>query len=1055
MSFPSFAEWEDVLRIRDEIAWSQLWAEYPMYPLHSDGLALPGPDFDREAQLTGDPGAAITGTGAARQIDSEHYGAYLVYMHLQALYDPDFLLYCDFRGSAIPTQFVGGHRLGSDCHGPVPSRVMLIGKHPGAEDCQRKLNFVGPSAESFWRALDELGVPETEYADWYITNLVRHNKIDPSSNRVTPASIRNCLPLLQQEIRLVRPEFILCFGTESAKALLGNGHSVSDMFGRAVDYTFPINLPWEEPAYHTAKLMVCLNPAAVLHQPHKYDEYRDSFELFWRLTQGDRIGEIETDIDHREFDDEESLAAFVDELIAEGQTDFAIDAEWHKDAPQEPGAYLRTIQVSGKGKQAFLVNLRDAGGRVTFKPTLKAALPHLQRLLKRTPERFTTVGGHFLRADLPWLLHYGLDIRAEYAPAETPELQAAGKGGWDTSLMLHAVMETGPFGLEYATSRLCGIPRYDIPLDRWRREYCTQNKLEPSQLDGYGMCPRSVLNPYALYDADGTKRVKDRCVELLTCDSFGLNSWRAFWQSHRASLGFLEMELWGLSVDRKQADLLTQDYVAELDNRLEQFRARLGWPEFNPSSVYQVRELLFGEALNDKRDKLSGAAVRLRPPGALSLGITPVKTTGKPSRDWHKIVERGEEALYRPSTDRESMGILLHQYPGDTGETLFLLRDIKYLQQALRQVLRRPLTDEEDQALVDEDGFNIYEKALVSWRRQDNRIHTHLSQNKETGRASSYRPALQNISKRREDDYSRIFNADENNPRYRAPLRSIICAAPGMLLIECDIKSAELAGLAWESGDEQFIEDVRRNMLKEDDPDYLDLHADRAVSAFRLSCAPTKKALKDMGKPGLRVAAKNVNFGVPYGRAADAIARQCREEGAVVSVAEAQALIDAYHLRYPDASEFLAECRRRSQHPGWVCGAFGRYRRFYATDDLKVIGEQERQACNFPIQNFVADYISEAVYQLMQYRWETNAPFRLVMQIHDALLFEVPEHYAGIFVNDVIPECMSRRVPVQPCYLDGVPRPEGPYYFDVDTEVYRNWGMKVKHDELHKLGIAI
>lgn len=1048
MSFPSFAEWADVLQIRDELAWGQLWAQYPMYPLHSEGLALPGPDFDREAQLCGDTAPELSGTGSKKQLDN--YGANLTYLHLQALYDPDFMLYCDFRGSAIPTPFVGGHILGDSPHGPVRARVMIIGKHPKAEEVQQGLNFVCPSASSFWRALDDLRIPVEEYAQWYVTNLVRHNKIDPASNKVTPASVKNCLPLLQQELRLVRPEFILCFGTEAAKALLGNGHSVSDMFGRAIDFKIPINLPWEEPQYHTAKLMVCLDPAAVHHSPFKYDEYRDSFELFWRLTEGDKIGEVELDIDHREFDDEASLAAFVDELIAEGQTDFAIDAEWHKDAPQEEGAYLRTIQVSGKAKQAFLVNLRDAGGRVTFQPSLKAALPHLQRLLKRTPERFTTVGGHFLRADMPWLLHYGLDVRAEYAPAETWELQAAGKGGWDTALMLHGVMETGPFGLEYATSRLCGIPRYDIPLEKWKRQYCLENKLEPEQLDGYGMCPRSILNKYALYDSDGTKRVKERAAELLNQDAFGLNSWKAFWQAHRASLGFLEMELWGMSIDRKQADLLTDDYVQMADTRLADFRQRIEWEKFNPNSVYQVRELLFGENLNDKRDKITGENVRLRPAEAVSLYLDPVKTTGKPSKDWCKIVERGEEGLYKPSTDRESLGILLHQYPGDDGDMIFQLRDIKYLQQALRQVLRRPQKDADGELLVDDDGHHVYEKALVSWRWRDGRIHTHLSQNKETGRASSYRPPLQNISKRRETDYKLIFG-----DKYRAPLRSILCASPGMFLVEVDIKSAELAVLAWMSGDPQFIEDVRRNMLPESHPEYLDLHSERAVSAFKLACAPTKKGLESIDKEGMRVAAKNVNFGVPYGRAADAIARQCREEGCIVTISEAQALIDAYHARYPVASAFLAECRERSRSPGWLCGAYGRYRRFFTTDDAKIIGEQERQACNFPIQNGVADYISEVIWQLMDYRAAHGSKFRLVMQIHDALLFEVSEEHLPELVNTIIPECMTRRVPFRPCHLDGTPQDVAPYYFGVDVEVYRNWGVKVKKDELAKFGVAV
>jgi DNA polymerase I-like protein with 3'-5' exonuclease and polymerase domains len=96
--------------------------------------------------------------------------------------------------------------------------------------------------------------------------------------------------------------------------------------------------------------------------------------------------------------------------------------------------------------------------------------------------------------------------------------------------------------------------------------------------------------------------------------------------------------------------------------------------------------------------------------------------------------------------------------------------------------------------------------------------------------------------------------------------------------IESDLKGAELAVLAWLSQDQSFIEHVRRNNLPEDHPDHYDIHSQQAVRAFRLTgIEPTKHGMKAAGK-SLRVAAKNVNFGIPYGRGAEAIARQCKEE---------------------------------------------------------------------------------------------------------------------------------------------------------------------------------
>lgn len=1047
MTFPAFEELEPLLDASNPVAVAALQERYPFYPLTSEGMPMPGTDFVREAYLLGDTACRVSAGKKSEQRLME-CGRRLAYLYLRALYDPYFTLSCQFRGNTVVTPLLGGHKLGERPCGPKRSRIMLIGKNPGSTELREGVNFVGIASDPFWRVLPDLDISEAEAASWYVTNLVRHEKLDPSSDRVSATHVKNCLPLLHQELRLVRPDFLCCFGSEAAIDLLGKGHGVGDMYGRVVDYQIPIHFPGEEPAYHPCKVMVCLHPAAVYHAPHRQEEFKDAFNLFWRLSQGDKIGEVETDIEHIVISDVETLEKHVDKLIAEGQTDFAIDAEWHGDAPTEPGAYLRTIQISGKAKTAFVVNLREAGGAVAFRPSLKAALPALRRLCKRTSDRHTTVGGHFLRADMPWLLHYGLDVRLEYAPAETWEEQRAGKGGWDTSLMLHALYETGPFGLEYHTSRLCGIPRYDLPLERWKRAYCHEHKLEPKDMEGYGDCPAIILHPYGAYDADGTLRVKQRCVELLDRDSFGLNNWRAFWQAHRGSLGFLEMEMWGVDADLKQADLLTDDYMLALKDRLAAFRTAINWPEFNPNSTIDTRELLFGEHLNGAKPLAPGQPRIKRPPGAICLGVDPVKTTGKPPKDWAKVVSWGEEALYNPSTDRESLGILLNTYHDHRGDLIKDFRDLRYLGQILRQVLRPPEETKEGDRILDDDGNYTYQRALVSWRRKCNRIHTFLSQVKETGRASSARPPLQNISKRREDDYKRI-----QGDRYRAPMRSILRAQPGWILVEADIQSAELAVLAWMSGDKQFIEDVNRNMLHKGHPNRLDLHAHRAVTAFHLDCEPTEAALEALGRAGLRIAAKNVNFGVPYGRGADAIARQCREEGVNVSIDEAQALIDAYYARYPDAEAFLKECADRSMTPGWVEGAFGRHRRFYPTDDRKVQGDAARQACNFPIQNCVADYISEAIWQIQCYREEIQLPFRIVLQIHDALLFEVREEHAARLVNDVIPECMTRRVAIYPTRLDGTRRPEGPYNFGVDVGCYRNWGIKMKEAELKALGL--
>lgn len=1060
----------------------RLTDEYPFYPLTSPGMPFPGKDFEAEALHLGDEevttelvdsGAKNKAGNAKREKRLVGCGSYLTWLYMRALYDRNFEIRTTVKGRQRQARYVLGHLWGCEPgyeDGPRASDVMIVGKHPGEDEVQEGRNFVGPASEPLARVVQELNIPDVVYGDWYITNLVKHTRLDPGSNSLAAAWIKNCLPLLHQEMRIVRPKFMLLLGTEAAKAVLGKGVNVTNMYGRVVDYEVALHAAGETPEYHTIKVMVGMHPAAVFHKPENYDEFRDSFSLFWSLVNGARIGEAEPDIDHRVFESERGLAWHVDELIAAGCDTFAVDAEWHGEHPTEEGAYLRTIQVSAGAKTAFTVALRAPGGAPCFRPTMDSALPHLKRLLKSTRRRPVRVGGHFFRSDLPWLYHYGLDLRKEYAcPGHRNgvpgwERMRQGHGGFDTGLLLHAVYETGPFGLEHNAARLCGVPRYDIALQKWKEDWCKKRGLEPKDLEGYGECPSEVLHPYGNYDADATFRLRDRLEGtddqpgLLDEDVYGLDSWRACWQAHRASLSFLEMEMTGMCVDRQRGDDLTASYDAAKVERLNELRALARWPNFNPNSVPQCRELLFGRMLNGTVDKENdGQPKRLRPDGAVCLKLRPVKASGKTGKPWERIESAGETHLYSPSTDKEVLGILGRVADDATeeerlaSEIVFKLRDVRFIAQVLRSVLRVPKLDEDTNTYVtDDEGHRVYEKGLLSYVMHDGRVRTHLFQTKETGRASSSRPPLQNISKRREADYARILG-----DQYMYPIRSLLRAAPGHVLIEADLKAAEMAAIAWMANDPQMIDDVRRNCLPESDPEFFDMHSQMAVSAFRLNCAPTKKGLSDAGQKHMRVAAKNVNFGIPYQRGAEAIARQCREEGAMVTIQEAEDLKDAYFERYPNVYDFLEDCKGRVSDPGWMAGAFHRYRRFSPTDDPKVLGEQQRQACNFPIQNMVADAISEACYHLHYYRKNRSVRYKVVLQIHDAVLFEVPIPHITEVVEEVIPTCMGERVPIRACSLDGVPLDVEPRHFGVDVELFINWGVKITEDEAKTLGIPL
>jgi len=1052
--------------------------EYPFIALDTPGLPQPGPDFLAEADRLVDyqPPAKPKRRGkmteadhlladaederillAQEELDRDRDRA-LRYLYCRALYHNDFILPVTVKGRPVDAAFIPGHLWGFEADGPRPATVMVIGKRPGDHELAQRRNFVGPSSAYLIKALEEIGVPREEYENWYVTNLVRHDRLDPASDTLAANWIKNCMPLLYQEIMIIRPKYILCLGGEAAKQLLGKGINVTNMTGRVAEFTYMAPFANSKPPLnveYTAQVMVVPHPAYVARKPEAYDGLRDGVSAFYNVVQGARIGDVEDDIRHEVIYTERHLTRIVDELLQRRETIFAVDAEWQGKHPNNEGSYLRTIQFSPQAKEAYCVVLHSEGGAPAFQGDW---LGPLRRLLKHSRNRHVRIGGHWFRADLPWLKRYGLDLEPEYTAAATPE-ETKHKGGWDTGPMVHAAFETlETYKLENLCMRWTTCPRWDIDLQKWKDDYCKKHQLKDKELEGYGQCPDDVLHPYANYDADGTRRLFDvfngigDAPGFLDKDMFGNNCRAAFHNNHRATHAALEMEMAGVEVNRERADALIETFNDVKNIKTAELQATLNWPDFNPRSANQCREFLFGQHLNGAIDKLTGKNRRLRPyrkrglPAPISLGLTPIKPAGNGAKGmtWEAVVRDGKTHIFNPSTDKETLGILGHVDP-----RVMRLRDVRFLQQVMQSVIRLPKTIA-GEVVLDDDGVPLHEGGLLYYIDDDARVRSHFYP-VETGRWSSSRPNLQNLSKRREADYKRIL-AD----RYLYPIRSMLQARPGCVLIEADLKSAELAGIAWFSGDPTMIEHVRCNMLDEGDADYIDIHSRTACRAFNLDCEPTKAGLESIGKIHLRVAAKNVNFGIPYQRGAVALARQCREEGCNVTDAEAEMLKDAYFQVYPGTFGFLEECKSRVSSPGWLQGAFGRYRRFQAAEEEKILADQQRQACNFPIQNLVADAINVACWNITQFRERYQGPhtFRTVLQIHDALLFEVPYESVEWMIDEVIPTVMSAQVPIQPCYLDGTPMPiEEPYYFGVDTEVMTNWGEKLTREKALSFGL--
>lgn len=1084
------------------------------WPLHWPGMPVPGPDFLAAARRLGDDVSSVSetkvkqrGMGKTLTVKHAHVGAVLQHLYEQALRTPGFRMPVGVRGGSEVVEFVPGHlwgqhyehlvRAATDVHyrvppvdGPRPSDVMVIGKMPGREEVYKARNFVGPSGEQLMASLERMRV--TGMDSWYITNVCKF--LPPEGFKdILAAWLADCLPLLHMELRIVRPKAILCLGADAAKAVLGKKAKLAALEGRVVDWSFPVHRPGEPERLHHCAVMAVVHPVNAIKDDAAARSLDDGVVRFGMVARGHRFDKEEQGVDHRLVESLDDARKWAREALAElrrlpkFKRMVAWDAEWHGRRPFVDGAYLRTVQCSWAPKKAVVFRLRGRGGEAAFAGGQGALFRLLDDFCRISEARAV---GHFLVNDLEWLHHNGFDptkyckVPVYDADDGTPAWKRLwAEGGWlDTSAMSHAVEETGRLGLEVLAVRHTTAPRYDLPLEEWRNEYCAENGLKKQELEGYGECPDETLegvrlaaklpwgtaleNSYAAYDADVTLRIARKLWPLLEKDYQGNCAWQGCWDTMIAQAPILEMRKTGIMIDTERVATLTDAFLVVRDQKLKELQKCVNWGEkrdaagkvrdagFNPRSVQQVREFLYGPELNGKEWE-NGKPVPVLPPGSKVLGLTPLFDTSKPSRTWDEVVEAGRERMANPSTAKSTLAILCAEVPGALECGVGALRDYRYLDQVIKSVLRPPKGDDDGYVQDEETGELIYDGGLMRAIDQDGRIRTTLQATTETGRWRSFRPNLQNWSKTRDEDYKRLLKDG-----YKHKLRSVAVATPGYCLVEFDYIGAELAVTAFMSGDKVMMDHVRRSGLPEDHPDYYDIHSNVAVLAFRLKCPPTKRGLKEAKASHFRTLAKNVMFGLMYGRSARAIAAQARETRSpgdpMVTEEDAQAIIDTIYGTYKRLRSFFEGARERAVAERWLRHAFGRLRRFPFAHDKSAAGEFGRQAMNFPIQGAVASIVNRGLANLLYIRDEvlkTPDLFRLVLQIHDAVIIEVPYAYVDYVVTHVIPAAMVGGVPFWPTDLAGNLKGTGPYHLDLETVVMPRWGERYTQEECRRIGI--
>ena len=237
------------------------------------------------------------------------------------------------------------------------------------------------------------------------------------------------------------------------------------------------------------------------------------------------------------------------------------------------------------------------------------------------------------------------------------------------------------------------------------------------------------------------------------------------------------------------------------------------------------------------------------------------------------------------------------------------------------------------------------------------RVHTSYHQaTAATGRLSSSDPNLQNIPVRTEDGRR---------------IRQAFIAPPGWKIVAADYSQIELRIMAHLSGDAGLLAAFHGDQ---------DIHRSTAAEVFSVPLAEV-----DTQK---RRAAKAINFGLMYGMGAFGLARQLG-----IGRGEAQDYIARYFQRYPGVREFMDRVREKAHRDGYVETVFGRrlYLDSIASRNQAQRAGAERAAINAPMQGTAADIVKRAMLSVDAWLADRTSEARMLMQVHDELVFEVRE----------------------------------------------------------------
>ena len=288
---------------------------------------------------------------------------------------------------------------------------------------------------------------------------------------------------------------------------------------------------------------------------------------------------------------------------------------------------------------------------------------------------------------------------------------------------------------------------------------------------------------------------------------------------------------------------------------------------------------------------------------------------------------------------------------------------------------------------------STYVESLISKVDETGRVHTTYHQTAvNTGRLASTNPNMQNIPVTSE---------------FGLKIKSCFVAPEGKTLVSFDYSQQELRILAHLSGEETLIDAYRTDR---------DVHKITASQIFKVDYdAVTKQQ---------RSSAKTVNFGILYGMSSYGLSN-----GLHIPVEEAQVFIERFYETYPKIKQYYDSYLKQGKADGYIETILGRRRNIFDFPGQKFIDNNQRRVLiNYPIQGSAADLMKKAMVAVDREILQKQAEVKLLLQIHDDLVFEVPDTES--FLREFLPQVKHLLCSV---YELSVP-------IEVEAKVGKRWG---------------